>query len=576
MSFPTKLTISFKNPNKVLNSANSATGYKIYKGERQDPCPDGVPIGEPVVDADITDLSDITFVDNDTTVSTPYFYRISWIRGGQETLGQLLGPFLIPSLYELGYPNNFPSDTSGNPNFVDIEPMFHYNASWHSCFLTAGQDRISLNSLKKGEVTYGLKNHSRRYSSLTQSIPDNLFVGKGIDINETPCFQSEDISSDIHGTSTEAGYIDLENLKSIILDRWSENGLTIDESEIGEVVFDEGVTMAFVFIGASRHRLSDFNDSSSDIDADIHKTGDGIEYHNWHMDHPTGQNSIKLFYARGGLRTISAPKSLKPRLFSTGQPWEDPNPPFGEPDPEELGWMPKGNAHMTGIRWGLAHHRIYWANKTWPPQVNNQGIPTTKYINGFHEHWLNNSLGGNMGELGSHDVAGFRMANGSTLMNDLNPQWCRDIEPKSINIMISTIFPDGTWKFFVNGVLQKEQAPTNVLLGRNNGNGSDYNLAEYGNIWYTQKSKDYYTQSIEDYKSFKIPFQPVPFIGFGPSTTFSGSSLLPLSVNSGVDWCEFLAFPKALDKKNLLRLNNYFQNKYADSISSWHGNYFGY
>jgi hypothetical protein len=540
MSLPTKITISFKNPNKVLNSANSATGYKIYKGEREDPCPDDVPIGEPVVNGDITDLSDITFVDDDTSVSIPYFYRISWIRSGQETLGQLLGPLLIPSLYELGYPNNFPSDTSGNPNFVDVEPMFHYNASWHDCFLSAGESRADLNNFP-----YGLKNHSRRYANLTQSV-SNVCIGKGIDVNETPCFSRTGDSG-----ATSYGNINLGDLRQNILDRWAENGLELDANEIGEIIFDEGLTAAFVFFGGSRWNINDFDDPASGILNSAHEP----------MDNASGGKSIRLFSTNTSLRRLGRadPYSIKPRVFSSGEVWEDPNPPFGLPDPEEPGWMPKSNGHSNKMNWSL-------------------GYSSSK---GFFNHWQNHTLGGNQSESGSYDAAGFRLANADVTMNDHKPLWCDIIEHRSINVIVSTYFPDGTWKFFVNGVLQEETAPANVLLGQNRSNGASYNHSTYGNTWYLNTESVYYRESIQNYGEFKIPFQPVAYMTLPANVTHNDifhniSYIQPFYTAGAVDWSEYLFFPKALDKKNLLRLNNYFQNKYAGSISSWHGNYFGY
>jgi hypothetical protein len=540
MSTTSKLTISFKNPNKTTNGASNATEYKIYKGVREDPCPEGIPVGDAVNSGPITDLSDITFTDDDTIVSNPYFYRVSWIRNDEEILGSLLGPLLIPSLYELGYPNNFPSNTSGNPNFVDIEPMFHYNAAWHDCFLSADQNRADLN-----DFPYGLKNHSRRYANLTQSV-SNVSIGKGIDDNETPCFSCTD---DVSNTTYNS--LNLTDLRRNIIDRWAENGLELDENEIGEIIFDEGITAAFVFFGGSRWNLNNPDDSSSDIkDADA-------EF----MDNSSGHKSISLFSAKTSFRRDGRPNpySIKPRLFSSGEAWQDENPPFGQADPDEPGWMPKLSYHFTGIDWSL----------------------TRSSSTGYFNHWLNYSLGGNQRLNGSYDPAGFRIANNSSGMDDLKPLWCDIIEHKSINVMVATYFPDGTWKFFVNGVLQIEEAPTNVLLGANTSNGSSYNISTVANIWYTQTASEFYQKSIEDYGVFKIPFQPVAHITLPAQTTnndlFSSvSSIKPFFAGKTVDWCEYLLFPKALDKKNLLRLNNYFQSKYSSSISSWHGNYFGY
>lgn len=143
MSVTTYLTIDFQDDNDT--GANDNDGYKIYRssGPTIDPCPqidaDGKPFGTslPNLIHTETDPAKVgtgtgvrTFQDNNVTGGVQYYYRISFTRGSEERVGNVVGPVKIASADELGYPNNIPSHTSGVPNFIDTEPLMHCDAAY--------------------------------------------------------------------------------------------------------------------------------------------------------------------------------------------------------------------------------------------------------------------------------------------------------------------------------------------------------------------------------------------------------------------------------------------------------------
>ncbi|MBK25981.1 MAG: hypothetical protein CME70_18410 [Halobacteriovorax sp.] len=142
----TSVRISFKNHNI---GGNSADGFRVYRKEGSDPCPDLDPEGLPLPDLSnlIHESMHVLSGENlwvDSSIpsasSVGYYYRISFFRNNGINPGygsvshervdsMLLGPFSAASGDALGYPNNFPSNLSGVAYALDVQPVLHLDPS---------------------------------------------------------------------------------------------------------------------------------------------------------------------------------------------------------------------------------------------------------------------------------------------------------------------------------------------------------------------------------------------------------------------------------------------------------------
>lgn len=518
MSFLTEIQLSFNSPNKVTSSANNATGYKIYRNIQSDPCPGGVidPTKE-IATGSLSGTNPLTYSDTDTTVSVAYFYRVSWLRGSEEVLGELVGPLMIGSLYELGYPNNVPSNTSGNPNFLNIEPLVHYDATWE---YNIGGAR-SINSIQ---------NLSDNFRSLDLSV-GSTDVGTATD-GSTPCFHAG--SGSYQQTQSVQSQHDL---RSDVLSHWDRIGESINEDDVGSVVFDEGVTVAWAFMGCPQH--SNYWDSTTNQP----KTGWWQGNNSGHM----GMTAMNM----GSAKQIISTTPVLPKKFSDGTQWVDPKPPYGIPDPHDPGWMPRWSHHSNRHAWKVMNTGNGWWGNTWASAFNvrtyRSNISTNNYIP--------------KGGVGSNYPL---------------------IDPYGVNVYLATIYPDGSYRLYINGNLEISNSPLEILLGDLTGSPTSYDIASTGS-WHidtdgTVDQGAIYDQSVADFGEFKVPFAPMPEISLprlvGTHEKFKLGSAIYTLLTSATDWCEYLVFPKAFTKTDTARLHNYFSSKYSN-LSDTHRDYSG-
>jgi hypothetical protein len=403
MNVETEITLNIGQPTET--GAASPQGYKIYRDIRNDPCPDGVvDPGKEKYHSNTIPNGDITWVDQDTEVSTPYYYRVSWLRNdGEEFVGELYGPFMISSLYELAYPGNSPSPDSGNPNFVDVEPIVHFDATYE------------MNTLGQGEITKKLLNLSDNWQSLINTYASGLELrySKYPESSNVPVFAQYG-STRYNDTLTP---VDSDSFKDDIIKHWGDGSTRED---INSVVFDEGLTICFAVLGNSDHAL--YYDENTDTIAS------GA---NGYQASASGHTSINGFSVNDERPTVNIP----PRKFSDGSNWVDPTPPFFSPD-SNTGWIPMhpttSNTKSFNNRWrGLGTSNGYWSS-TW------------YYWNDLLDHRLDNPV-----------VATDFSTSRSPLFFEL----------RRLNIYYATIYPDGYYEVFFNGRLVFSTPPPSVLLG---------------------------------------------------------------------------------------------------------------
>lgn len=511
MSVNTEIKLILNSPNTVASSANNVTGYKIYRDIQTDPCPGGVIDSAKEVDSGSVGLGQVIYNDTNTAVSVAYFYRVSWLRNSEELLSEAIGPLMIGSLYELGYPNNVPNNTSGNPNVMSIEPLVHFDAGF--------QYNVS------GSGPAGsLINLSDRYPSLSQSTTSH--VGIGLD-GVTPVMQVD--RDGVAGHTHAHGHVSLSDFKGDIINgRWEGSG--VEDDDVGAVVLDEGITIALAFQGATTHP------SIYDSATDTHSP-------NWWLGNASGNTSFSCFLVQNSKQKplTENPVPLQPRKFSDGSLWADARPPFGVPDPNDPGWMPRWWYHSRQINWSAWGHHTAGFPTTWQPAHNDQT-------------WKSN------------------VPNRAERPGGLSGQYGR-IKTHGVNTLLATIYPDGSYITFMNGHLEQRHGPAFALLGDLNGSPTSYDIASSGS-WHidTDGNVDagtYYDISVRDYNTdgnFHLPYHPVPFITLPTSDgKFSGgyNKIHPFyQVNSLLEWSEYFVFPKAFGPQDIARMHNYFTSKY--------------
>jgi len=521
MSFITEIKLILNSPNTVASSANNVTGYKIYRDIQTDPCPGGVIDSTKQVDSGSVALGQIIYSDTNTAVSVAYFYRVSWLRNSEELLSEVIGPLMIGSLYELGYPNNVPSDTSGNPNFMSIEPLVHFDAGFQYNISGAGP-------------AGSLINLSDRYPSLSQTT--SYDVGIGID-GVTPVIQVPRTGNP--GSTGAHSPINLDNFRGDIINgQWQ--GAGVGDNDVGAVVFDEGITIAFAFQGATSHPA--IYDSATDT----------FISGNWWLGNASGNTSFTCFSATNqkqySTNTLYSGRPLQPRKFSDGSLWADPRPPYGVADTLDPGWMPRYSYWSPKMSWNAWGHSTYGFPTTWQPshspRVWRSNVPTRNYRPG-----------------------------------GLSSQYSR-LKTKGVNIILATVYPDGSWISFMNGNLEQRHGPAFALLGDLNGSPTSYDIASTGS-WHidtdgTVDAGTYYDISVRDYNTagnFMLPYYPVPFVTMPSAANIrtygsqvepfsGGSSLSPFYQASYLEWSEYLVFPKAFGPQDIARIHNYFTSKY--------------
>ena len=137
---PAQVTIQFEDTNP--NGAASEDGYFVWRAVGTDPVPNlASPPNtdfETVQGATSGSGSTINYVDNQILPNKQYFYRLGFYRGGAPSpqpnnvadlsIGNAIGPILVPDGSHLGYPNNSPDHNSGVQNVANTEPLYHFDA----------------------------------------------------------------------------------------------------------------------------------------------------------------------------------------------------------------------------------------------------------------------------------------------------------------------------------------------------------------------------------------------------------------------------------------------------------------
>ena len=126
MPSQTTLNITFNKPSNT--GAAGVDNYKIYKGVTYATATNL--IYDTASDTGWSGFQDPeVYTDTSLVQGDVVTYKIEFIRSSDgATQEQVIGPYLVPGSSDIGYPNNQPSNTSGFPYFVNIEPLCHFRA----------------------------------------------------------------------------------------------------------------------------------------------------------------------------------------------------------------------------------------------------------------------------------------------------------------------------------------------------------------------------------------------------------------------------------------------------------------
>ena len=128
--------IKFKIADENPAGANDNDSLTVYRMVAEDPY-DGAAFKAGATSFNVTNIPTGTGViewqDPSATEGVPYFYRFVFGRSSTSSTSapsQLIGPLMLQGADSFGYPNNIPSHESGVPNYVDVEPLIHWDSTY--------------------------------------------------------------------------------------------------------------------------------------------------------------------------------------------------------------------------------------------------------------------------------------------------------------------------------------------------------------------------------------------------------------------------------------------------------------
>lgn len=405
-----KITFKFSDDNGDPSGGSSSsdnTGYRVYRKAGSDPSNDSANLlYENTSPPQGTGV--ITFIDDGSngtapSVNTRYYYRIENVRGTDTALSASIGPIVVADLDKLAYPENSPSNTDGVTNFINVEPLIHYDA---------------FNEEKRNGIGYKypnnsyVRNLSRRFSGLDQSWGGGT-VALGHD-GQTPEMRN-------HEDNPLTTGLTLGNRSWGLFSSQIRDAIGYDQDVEPRLVLDKGACFFYVFPSVGSH--PDNTGNAHLASANQWSRGD----------------IFKSYYSgRSPWMDKNAPlkihKSIK---YSDGGLWVDPDPPYGQANPNDLGWYPYytySGRTQTNLYFGFYPNGGYGISS--PFHGGTDG--------GYYE--LNDGTTGKYTQMPWSQYP------------DLYRGYNTGFTDVKINVLCRRIYPNGSYDFFINGV----KAATNV------------------------------------------------------------------------------------------------------------------
>ena len=336
----TRVVLRFLDENDV--GANDNLGYRVYRKEFEDPCPNGVP--DPVyfrkqVSPVPEGKQEIEYIDDDNIEEgKSYYYRISFTRGSgvnfEEAMSRnVIGPVVVRSAYSLAYEGTIPGPNSGVPNFTSLAPLLHYDAE---------QEMIDLGYDYEYKTTEYIKNRSTKYDISANTGGQfhleywNKYSFEGAAQSTDKVWLQNDNINITYNKDIGAVY-NTNQVESSIISKWEE-----PDEFIGNIIFDQGCVSFMVLGGACQH--------SSRPES----LGEPYSFHHGNSFAGTlffsnNRVSFNTNLYDGKFNEDGSPKVNQnwANRWSDGKKWQHPSPLFDQHDPARPYSMCPGISHAS-------------------------------------------------------------------------------------------------------------------------------------------------------------------------------------------------------------------------------------
>lgn len=356
----TRVVLKFIDENDI--GANDNLGYRVYRKEFEDPCPNNLPVAanfikgvSPVPEG----KQELEFVDDQVEEGKSYYYRISFTRGTgsnfEEVVSRMaIGPVIVRSAYSLAYEGTVPGPDSGVPNFTSIPPLFHFDAE---------QEMNELGSDHQYGVEETFKNRSQKYSvGVTVQVSKtaegaaqleywNKYSQLGSPQSQDKVWMLKDNYTIQYNKPFRASF-DVNQFESEIKSKWTD-----PDEFVGNIIFDQGYVSFMVLGGTAQHS------SNPTSFGGVYKFEVGGNFAStWFF----GDNRVSLNtnLSDGQFNADGSPK-VNPNWankWSDGKKWQHPNPLFGQSDPVSPYSMAPGISHASipfSLGGYISHGKVY-------------------------------------------------------------------------------------------------------------------------------------------------------------------------------------------------------------------------
>ena len=250
----TRVVLNFYDDNDT--GANDNVGYRIYRKEFQDPCPDNLPVANALIHSENTvpeGKQTLEFVDDTVEEGKTYFYRVSFTRGIGVSFEEVvsrnaIGPIVVKSAYNLAYPGTIPGPDSGVPNYTSIAPIVHYDAFDEMSRLGYDYEYKEQEYIQNLSKEYDIKVRGYRDSNKVFHLEYwNKYSNEGANQSLDIVWMREDSYWHNYNDLLPASF-NVSDIEEKIKQKWIE-----PDDFSGNIIFDQGIVSFFVVGGSSQH-----------------------------------------------------------------------------------------------------------------------------------------------------------------------------------------------------------------------------------------------------------------------------------------------------------------------------------
>lgn len=250
----TRVVLNFYDDNDA--GANDNLGYRIYRKEFQDPCPDNLPVANTLIHTESTvpeGKQTLEFIDEQVDEGKTYFYRISFTRGIGSSFEEVvsrnaIGPIVVKSAYNLAYPGTIPGPNSGVPNYTSIAPIVHYDAFDEMSRLGYDYEYKEQEYIQNLSKEYDIKVKGYKTADKAFHLEYwNKYSREGASQSLDIVWMREDSYWYNYNDQINASF-NASDIEEKIKQKWSD-----PDDFSGNIIFDQGIVSFFVVGGASQH-----------------------------------------------------------------------------------------------------------------------------------------------------------------------------------------------------------------------------------------------------------------------------------------------------------------------------------